>query len=188
MNIKKTTARAKLPLLTKIQNLLGAGLYLLLTAGLTEALTIIARRWVSFPIPLTLEMKTALTSLCVLLCLGGSLWFNATLNLVKTHLLEGKKELLSHGPFNYVRHPLYTTWLMTLPPLLIIWTADMLFLGPWIFLFIIAHYVVRLEERGLREMFGKDYQTYQMYVPALLPYKGAGGAHYRDQHPKKETA
>ena len=29
------------------------------------------------------------------------------------------------------------------------------------------------------EEFGQEYQEYRKYVPALLPYKGAGGKRYR---------
>jgi len=47
-------------------------------------------------------------------------------------------------------------------------------------MFIVSHYVVSLEERGLIEVFGKDYEKYQGYVSALLPYKGAGGQRYRE--------
>jgi len=63
---------------------------------------------------------------------------------------------------------------------MIIWFSDLLFLIPWVLLFIISHYVVSLEERGLIEIFGEYYEKYQGFVPALLPYKGAGGKLYRE--------
>ena len=40
--------------------------------------------------------------------------------------------------------------------------------------------MVSLEERGLIEIFGEYYEKYQVFVPALLPYKGAGGKLYRE--------
>jgi hypothetical protein len=40
--------------------------------------------------------------------------------------------------------------------------------------------VVSLEERRLIEIFGEYYEQYQGFVPALLPYKGAGGKCYRE--------
>lgn len=169
-------------LLERFKNLLGVGLYLLLVGLVLEALTIVVRQWVSFPVSLTIEMQIAVTFLYVLLCLLGTAWFNYSLNLVKTHLLSGEYKLITYGPFNYVRHPLYATLLMTLPPLMIIWYADILFLVPWILMFTIAHYVVLVEERGLVKTFGEDYKIYQKYVPALLPYKGVGGKRYREYH------
>ena len=169
-----------LSLLKGFKNLLGVGIHLLMTGFLLEALTMVVQQWVSFPVPLAAGMRIALTFPCVLLCLVGIIWFNRTLNLVKIHLLDGENKLITHGPFNYVRHPLYATLLMTLPPLLIIWYADLLFIIPWTAMLIIAHCVVLLEERGLVKAFGEDYEEYRKYVPALLPYKGAGGRRYRE--------
>jgi protein-S-isoprenylcysteine O-methyltransferase Ste14 len=88
--------------------------------------------------------------------------------------------LITDGPFDYVRHPLYTTLMMTIPPLFIIWFSDLLFVIPWVLIFTVAHYVVDFEERGLIEEFGEDYERYRRYVPALLPYRGAGGQRYRE--------
>jgi protein-S-isoprenylcysteine O-methyltransferase Ste14 len=166
--------------LKSFKNLLGVGLHLLLVGFLLEALTIAVRQWVSFPVSLTVGMRIFLTFPCVLLCLLGVVWFSLSLNLVKIHLLGGENKLITYGPFNYVRHPLYATLLITLPPLMIIWSADILFIMPWVVMFIIAHYVVSLEERGLVKTFGEDYKRFQKYVPALLPYKGAGGKRYRE--------
>ena len=167
-------------LLKGFKNLLGVGIHLLVVGFLLEALTIVIRQRVSFPVLLPVGMRIALTVPCVFLCLIGVIWFNSTLNLIKIHLLDGENKLITDGPFNYVRHPLYATFLMMLPPLLIIWYADILFIIPWAVLFIIAHYVVLLEERALIKTFGEDYKRYRKYVPALLPYKGAEGRRYRE--------
>jgi protein-S-isoprenylcysteine O-methyltransferase Ste14 len=175
------TTRPKniLALLKGFKDLLGAGLYLLLVGLLLETLTIAVRQWISFPVSLTVEIQVVLAFPCVLLCLLGMIWFNRSLNLIKVHLAGGENKLITWGPFNYVRHPLYSTLLITLPPLMIIWYADILFIIPWGVTLIVAHYVVLLEERELVKTFGEDYTRYQKYVPALLPYKGAGGSRYR---------
>ena len=165
----------RLPIYKRLKNLLGVGLYLLCIGVLLEALTVFVRQWISFPVALTIQMQIFLTILCVLFLLLGTAWFNSTLNLIKTHFLNGENKLVTSGPFNYVRHPLYATLLIALPPLMIIWYADLLFLAPWILIIIIAHCVVLMEEWGLVKMFGEDYRAYQKYVPALLPYRGVGG-------------
>jgi protein-S-isoprenylcysteine O-methyltransferase Ste14 len=179
--VRKTESKV-LSFLRGLKNLLGVGGHLLLLGLFLEILTIVAQQWISFPIPLTVEMQVILTVPCVLLSLLGMVWFNRSLNLVKINLLGGRSELITYGPFSYVRHPLYATLLIALPPLMIIWYADFLFLIPWILILIIAHYVVSLEERGLVEAFGQDYELYRKHVPALLPYKGRGGQRYREEN------
>lgn len=179
MNVTRKQDVSKLSFLERFKNLLGAGLYLLVIGLLLEALTFIIRQWVSFSITLPFGMKITLTLVCGIACLLGTAWFNSALGLVKTHLLNGEKRLITRGPFNYVRHPLYATMLITVPPLMIIWCADLLFLLPWILIYLVAHCVVLIEEKGLIETFGEDYRRYRKYVPALLPYRGAGGVRYR---------
>ncbi len=170
-----------LALMRGLKNLFGVGLYLLLLGLLLEGLTVILWQWVSIPIPLTLEAQVLLTVPCAAACILGVIWFNHTLNLIKAHLLGGQHELVTHGLFTYVRHPLYATIMMTIPPLVIVWFADLVFFIPWILIVIASHYIVAFEERGLVETFSEEYERYRRYVPALLPYKGAGGRHYRER-------
>jgi protein-S-isoprenylcysteine O-methyltransferase Ste14 len=158
-----------------IKNIVGVGMHLLLLGLFLEGLTLVIQQWISFPISLTFETQILLTFPCVIACLLGVIWFNRSLNLIKVHLLNGKDELITHGPFAYVRHPLYSTLIILIPPLVIIWLSDLLFFIPWVLILIVSHYVVRLEERGLIEVFSEDYERYRRYVPALIPYKGAIG-------------
>jgi protein-S-isoprenylcysteine O-methyltransferase Ste14 len=181
MDEERPEHKSKPPsLLRALENLLGVGFHLLLLGLLLESVTVAIQQWISFPIPLSFETQVLLTVPCVAACLLGSIWFNRSLNLIEANLQTGKNKLVTHGPFAYVRHPLYSTIMMTIPPLMIIWLSDLLFLIPWVLIVVVAHYVVRLEERGLVEAVGEDYQKYRKYVPALLPYKGAGGQRYRE--------
>jgi protein-S-isoprenylcysteine O-methyltransferase Ste14 len=163
----------------RLKNLLGVGPHLLVVGIALEGLTVLTRRWLSFPIPLTLPTQVILTLPCVFLCVAGIIWFNVSLNLVDVHLSNGKQELLTDGPFAYVRHPLYTTVLTTLPPLFVIWFTDLVFLVPWVLTVIAAHGIVSIEERGLGDVFGEDYVNYRKRVPALIPYRGAAGKRLR---------
>jgi protein-S-isoprenylcysteine O-methyltransferase Ste14 len=168
---------------TCLRNLLGVGPHLLLLGIALEGLTMLIRRWVTLPIPLTLASQALLAVPCVILCAAGIIWFNVSLDLVAVHLSSGKQELLADGPFAYVRHPLYAVVMLTTPPLVVIWVADWVFLIPWILTVVSAHGIVRLEERGLVDTFGEDYDRYRELVPALIPYKGAAGKRTRDQLP-----
>lgn len=166
-------------LLRGIKGLVGAGVHLLLVGFFLEGVTLGIQQWVSFPLSLTVETQVFLTVPWAALCLFGVIWFNRSLNLITVHLLNGRNELITHGPFSCVRHPLYATLMITIPPLAIIWRSDLLFFIPWVLIVIISYYVVRLEERGLIEVFGEDYERYKRHVPALLPFRGAGGKRYR---------
>jgi protein-S-isoprenylcysteine O-methyltransferase Ste14 len=180
MVVEGQASRTELRSLLKgFKHLLGVGPCLLVLGLLLEAATLLVRPWVSFPISLTVGMQLFLTVPCVAVCALGMLWFNRSLNLVEVNLLDGEDRLVAHGPFGYVRHPLYSTLLATIPPLVIIWLSDLLFLLPWVLMSALSRCVVSIEERGLVERFGQDYEMYRRYVPALLPYKGNGGQRYR---------
>jgi protein-S-isoprenylcysteine O-methyltransferase Ste14 len=155
---------------------------------LLEALTLVARQWVSFPITLTWQTCVVLTVPLVAVCLLGVIWFNRSLNLTEVRLSDGKNDLVTSGPFTYVRHPLYSTLLLTIPPLAIVWFSDLLFLIPWVLLVIVSHLLVSLEERELIEEFGQAYEAYRECVPALLPCKGAGGRRHREQFKTREKS
>jgi protein-S-isoprenylcysteine O-methyltransferase Ste14 len=170
----------RVSLSSRIKNLLGVGAHLLLLGLSLEGLTLVARQWVSFPIPLSIKTQVLITVPCVAICLAGMIWFNITLKPFKVHLLDGKYELVTQGPFAYVRHPLYATLLIALPPLFVVWFADLIFCLPWALILVASHYIVRIEERGLIKLFGEDYERYRRHVPALLPYKGDGGRRYRE--------
>jgi len=167
-------------LLKRVKHLLGAGPYLLLMGIFFEALTVVIRQWISIPISLSLEVQVIFTIPCLIICLLGMIWFHRSLNLIKGNPLQGKKKLITHVPFCYVRHPLYATLLLSLPPLVIIWFSDLLFIIPWIIIILLSHCLVPLEERGLFKEFGQAYEEYRRIVPPLIPYKGAGGKHYRE--------
>lgn len=177
---KPDTKSNDLPIQRRFQDLLGAGPLLLLVGLILEGLTLAVQQWISLPIHLAFEVQLILTAFCVATCLLGMIWFNRTLNLVRVHLWQGKHELVTWGPFAYVRHPLYAVIMLTVPPLFVIWFSDLLFLLPWIVIVLSAHYVVAFEERKLVQEFGPAYATYRCYVPALLPYKGTGGRRYRE--------
>jgi protein-S-isoprenylcysteine O-methyltransferase Ste14 len=168
-------------LMRRIKELLGAGVYLLLLGLLLEGLAVVVGQWASFPISLSSDVQILLTALCVAVCLSGAIWFNRSLDLIKVHLLDGKKELVTTGPFAYVRHPLYSTLIIAIPPLAVVWCLDLLFFVPWFLILVLSHPLVCLEERGLVAAFGQDYESYRRYVPALLPYKGPGGRRYRQK-------
>lgn len=175
----KTPGSKASHLLKKLKNLTGIGLPLLGAGLLLEVITIIVRRWLTLPIPLPLSIRIILTVPCILAVVSGLVWFNCSLDLIKIHFKGGERKLVTRGPFAYTRHPLYSTLLIGLPPLFIVWYADLLFVVPWVLTFVVSHFIVRLEERGLVGEFGDQYRNYRKHVPALIPYKGARGRRFQ---------
>ena len=158
-----------------IKKMLGVGPHLLLIGFFIEGLTIICHQRLSFPIRLNLETRILLTILCGVACFICIIWTNRLLITIGVNLSNEQNELILAGPFAYVRHPLYSNLIMTLPPFLIIWFADLLFFIPWIIIIVVSHFVVSIEEQGLVDVFGEAYEEYRRNVPALIPYKGAFG-------------
>jgi len=154
--------------------LAGAGLHLLLTGVIIEGITFGLNQWISIPLNLTGGAQVVLSVPFITICLSGLIWFNRTLNLPGVFLSHRAHELITHGPFSYVRHPLYATLILTIPPLVIIWCSDLLFTIPWFLIVIVSHRIVLYEERVLLEIFGEDYARYIKHVPALIPFVGTG--------------
>ena len=164
--------------ISSLKNLLGVGPYLLLVGIVLEGLTVVIQQWACSPISLVSSIKILLTIPLVVVCLLGLIWFNRSLNLIRVNFSNGENKLITCGPFAYVRHPLYSALMITIPPLVIIWFADLLFFISWILIILVSHLIVSIEERGLIEAFGEEYKNYRKYVPALIPYKGPVGKRF----------
>lgn len=165
--------------LNGLRKLWGVGVYLLTIVLLVEGVAMSVQQWVSFPLRMTQPVQVGLTLILGGLCIAGLIWFNASLNLIKVNLLDGRRTLVTHGPFSYVRHPLYAILLLTALPLTIVWSEDGLFVVAWLVILLLSHVLVLKEEDGLCKEFGNAYTIYRQYVPALLPYKGNGRKRYR---------
>jgi protein-S-isoprenylcysteine O-methyltransferase Ste14 len=77
--------------------------------------------------------------------------------------------LVQHGPYRWVRHPAYTGSILT-------FVGFALALGAWVaglvifFLCLVAFlYRIQVEERVLREVFGKEYLEYMQHTWRLFP-------------------
>ena len=92
----------------------------------------------------------------------GSNW-SAAVTVKQEH------QLITSGPFGYVRHPIYTGILVAL-------FGTALETGAWrgvIGFVLIASAIIykyRIEERFLVGQFGDDYLRYRTRVPALVPF------------------
>lgn len=106
--------------------------------------------------------------------IGLILWGRMTLgkfhNISSTQGVQlfADHQLITSGPFEYVRHPMYLGfWMAALGGLLLYgtWTMAMILLGAPIFV-----KRARREEEALIAVFGEEYRSYQRRVPAFFPH------------------
>ena len=117
-------------------------------------------------------------ALAVLLLMGGSLYLFAASSsaLGKNWSFEARMrtdhQLIRHGPYARVRHPIYLGMLLFLLGLAVA-------LGHWVQLvvalplFLVGTSIrTKLEDRLLEDQFGKEFEVYARTTPALIPRIG----------------
>ena len=83
--------------------------------------------------------------------------------------IREKHELITHGIYGYIRHPMYASqwlWVIAQPLLLQNWLAGWLNLVVFIFFYSLR---VRAEEKMMIDTFGEQYREYMKKVGAVFP-------------------
>lgn len=100
-----------------------------------------------------------------LFCFLGAI----TVNRHVASSVAGVREIVTHGVYRIVRHPIYTG------DLILAWgffvfhpTIRVLFAVAWWTVVLIVW--MRLEDSGLRERFGEAYEAYSRRVPGFIPF------------------
>lgn len=80
-------------------------------------------------------------------------------------------ELITTGPYSYVRNPLYTGNLLIYLGLILAMHPAWLWLPLVVLVFFLLQYtfIVQLEEETLTDLFGDAYHEYRQHVPRLIP-------------------
>ena len=98
-------------------------------------------------------------------CALGVMWGVSTSFAVQ---MLTEHRLIRHGPYAFVRHPMYLGYWLTLFGILLIyrtWTALFLFV-----LCLVSFYLrARREEKALASAFGKEWKRYAMRTKFLIP-------------------
>lgn len=82
------------------------------------------------------------------------------------------KELVTTGVFAYVRHPMYSSWILFITP------GIALFFGSWPMLvaslvgYLSFKHLVKEEDEYLTGIFGQEYLDYRSRVGEIFPKKG----------------
>jgi protein-S-isoprenylcysteine O-methyltransferase Ste14 len=84
--------------------------------------------------------------------------------------VRGEPQVLTHGVFSIVRHPIYLGCILTYLGI-ILTTLSVLSFLLWFIIVIYYFLISRYEERLLTDHFGKEYEEYMKKVPMLFPLK-----------------
>ncbi len=129
--------------------------------------------WSSVALPLWLRwLGVALAILCIPLL--RSVFRAIGSNISETVLTKREHNLITSGPFRWVRHPLYTT------AILLFVSYGLIASNWWMILFtamsavMIVGLVIPREEAELVAKFGDEYKAYQARVGRLLPRMWSG--------------
>lgn len=124
--------------------------------------------WASFDAPawlrwlgVALGLSTVLAAHWVLRTLGR--------NVSETVLTKEHHELVTRGPYRWIRHPLYTTGIALFVALGLIAANWFILLASLLALLLIRLVVVPLEERALLARFGEAYQQYMRRTGTMAP-------------------
>lgn len=124
--------------------------------------------WASFDVPEAVRWSGLVVGV---LAIAGVHWVLGTLgrNVSETVLTKERHELVTGGPYRWIRHPLYTTGL-------VLFLALGLMAGSWLVLCaaVLAYLPLRLlviprEEQALLARFGERYRAYMRDTGRLLP-------------------
>jgi protein-S-isoprenylcysteine O-methyltransferase Ste14 len=127
-----------------------------------------AMRWASFDAPPPVRWTGAVLGL---LAIPGTWWVLSSIgrNVSETVLTKSRHELVQHGPYRWIRHPLYTLGVALI-------LAQALMLASWVLLLVallafvvFRGVVVPIEERHLESSFGDAYRLYRTRTGAMLP-------------------
>lgn len=103
-----------------------------------------------------------------------ALW-HLGLNVTPTAVARSDAELVTDGPYRWVRHPLYTSGFLSLPGCALV-TANLLVLASGAVALALVVYRTRREERELIVLFGDRYVEYRRRTGRILPrVRRAGG-------------
>ena len=106
------------------------------------------------------------------LCVPWLLWTFRSIgkNITETVLIKDTHELITGGPYRWVRHPLYSGALILLFSISLVFEDWIIFGYSLAGLIAFQLLVIPAEEQMLLDAFGEEYECYQSRTGALLPW------------------
>jgi len=128
--------------------------------------------WSSLPLPGWARLIGAVTGTCAV-CSTFWVFRSIGKNVSETVLTKDGHELVTHGPYRWVRHPLYTTGILLIVSIGLL-AANWFILGLGVLVAVLIRVVViPAEEAQLIAKFGEEYEAYRARTGALAPPVGA---------------
>ena len=124
--------------------------------------------WSSLPLPAWVRWAGVAVGLAML---PGITWVMVSIgkNVSETYLTKEGHELVQHGPYRWVRHPLYTVATTTFVALGLVAANGYLLIAAVLAMIGIAILIVPKEEAELIRKFGAQYQDYQKRTGRFFP-------------------
>jgi protein-S-isoprenylcysteine O-methyltransferase Ste14 len=150
-------------------------LILRLVAALTVAVSFFAYAfaphglaWSTMGLPLWLRSLAAVGAIA---CLAAIRWVLVSIgsNISETLLTKHDHHLVTHGPYRWIRHPLYSVALLLLLLLALLADSWFLLIFPLVGFFVFRWIVIPREEANLIKVFGEQYEAYRRRTGALFP-------------------
>jgi protein-S-isoprenylcysteine O-methyltransferase len=124
--------------------------------------------WAKFEIPHLIRLLCAIVAL---LNIPFLLWTFRSIgrNISETVLTKSSHELVTCGPYRWIRHPLYSSGLLLVFSFSWIAASGFIFVYFLVGLAVFRLLVIPAEERRLIESFGQEYLNYREKTGALMP-------------------
>lgn len=127
--------------------------------------------WAQFPAPPWLRWLGALLTVMMVPLIY---WLFSTIgnNISPSHTTRADHQLITTGPYRYIRHPLYTFGTLAFTGLGLLAAMWWLLMG-WAMVFVFIAYRTTKEEAHLLAEFGDEYEQYMVRTGRYLPKFGA---------------
>lgn len=124
--------------------------------------------WAALDLPTWLRAAGALGALAAIPLVW---WVFRSLgrNVSETVLTKDEHVLVTHGPYRWIRHPLYTVATLLFFSLGLVSESSLLIAAAVAAFLAIARFAVPREETQLEAKFGDAYRTYRQRTPAYIP-------------------
>lgn len=124
--------------------------------------------WSAWGLPLWLRSAAAIIAV---ICLPGIRWVFVSIgdNISATILTKSTQQMVTDGPYRWIRHPLYAFALLELLCLALVANNWFMFSFSCIGIVVFRLLVIPREEANLIKVFGKQYEEYRDRTGALVP-------------------